>query len=181
MTGSGGAVGAWRRPVARRLAHPVARRVEHRGADGFSLIEILICVVLVGTVLLALAGGMLTLVRTSAATSERQQIQLSLGSYTESLKASPYLPCGGPVQPSTTTYQPVYDAWPEHWSPVKPGMTAQIVEVEFWDDVAGTEGGFVPACPGMDQGTQRITVEIDWRDRTGTAQVVKSYRPAAGP
>ena len=170
MTGSEGVARARRRPSA------------PSGQAGFSLIEILICVVLVGTVILALAAGMLTLVRTSNGTSQRQQIQLSLGSYTESLKASPYLPCGGPVQPTTSNYEAAYGAWPEHWTPVKPGMTAQIVEVEFWDETAGPQGAFVAACPGgLDQGTQRLTVQIDWRGRTGTAEVVKSYRPAAGP
>ncbi len=170
MTGSEGVARARRRPSA------------PSGQAGFSLIEILICVVLVGTVILALAAGMLTLVRTSSGTSQRQQIQLSLGSYTESLKASPYLPCNGPVPPTTSSYEAAYGAWPERWTPVKPGMTARIIEVEFWDETAGPQGAFVAACAGgLDQGTQRLTVQIDWRGRTGTAEVVKSYRPAAGP
>ena len=80
MTGSGGAVRA-----ASRLRERPAASVPSTAQAGFTLVEILICVVLVGTILLALAGGMLTLARTSNATTQRQQIQLSLGSYTESL------------------------------------------------------------------------------------------------
>ena len=176
MTGSGGAV----RAASRLRARPAAA-VPSTAQAGFTLVEILICVVLVGTILLALAGGMLTLARTSNATTQRQQIQLSLGSYTESLKASPYLPCGAPTVPAPASYQALYDSWPERWVPTRTGMTARITRVEFWDEAAGSEGAYVASCPGMDQGTQRLTVEIEWRGRSGTAEVVKSYRPAAGP
>ena len=57
---------------------------------------------LVGTVIAALAAGMLTMMGSTRATAEEQRLQAGLLSLTESLKASPYLPCGTAAQFSFT-------------------------------------------------------------------------------
>jgi hypothetical protein len=140
-------------------------------------------VVLVGTVILALAAGLLTLVKTSNATSQRQQIQLALGSMTESLKVGPYLPCQtlpADEASAVAAYESAYASWPERWSPSKSGMTARVTGIQYWNS---TTEQFEDTCPPpapsgvRDQGTQRLDVEVDWRGREGTAQVVISYRP----
>lgn len=148
---------------------------------GFSLIEILICIVLIGTVIMALAAGMLTMVRTTGVTTQRQQIQFALASYTESLKAGPYLTCTPNVAaPTPASYETKFATWAPMWAPDRPGMTARILNVEYWSESAGPSGGFVTTCPATgDQATQRLTVQVDYRTRTGTAQVVTSYRPDA--
>lgn|GEM_PF-1250957 len=146
-----------------------ARR--RRSQSGASLIEVLISVVLVGVVILGLAAGMLTLISISTSTSEGQQIQLALGSFTESLKAGAFQPCTANLAlPTASEYQFAYQAWPSKWTPPQTAMTSSITQVEYWDK---DQADFVANCPAAgDQGTQRLTVQIDWRGRSGTAQVV---------
>ena len=143
----------------------------HGSQQGASLVEVLISVVLVGVVILGLAAGMLTLIGTSTSTSERQQIQLALGSFTESLKAGAYETCTSNSAVATpATYQAAYDAWPSKWTPPQGSMTSGITRVEYWDS---QQAEFVDSCPNAgDQGTQRLTVQVDWQGRSGTAQVV---------
>ena len=147
------------------------RARSHGSQQGASLIEVLISVVLVGVVILGLAAGMLTLIGTSTSTSERQQIQLALGSFTESLKAGAYETCTSNSAVATpATYQAAYDAWPSKWTPPQGSMTSGITRVEYWDSQLAE---FVDSCPNAgDQGTQRLTVQVDWQGRSGTAQVV---------
>ena len=149
-----------------RLASPVMR--SQRGA---SLVEVLISVLLVGIVILGLAAGMLTLISTSTSTSQRQQVQLALGSFTESLKAGTYQPCTSNQAVATAaTYQAAYEQWPSKWTPPQSGMTRSITGVAYWDKA---QAAFVASCPaGGDQGAQRLTVQVDFQDGIGSAQVV---------
>ena len=64
-----------------------------RSQTGATLVEVLIALALVGILVLALASGMLTLIKTSTETTKRQQVELALGSFTESLKSGPYTKC----------------------------------------------------------------------------------------
>lgn len=193
MAGSG-------RRTLRRVAVPdaplIARRRRLAAADqrGLSLVEVILAIMLIGTVILSLAAGMLTLVRTSASTSERQQMQLALGSITENLLVSPYVPCQfAPTNPGAAAqfHDAQYHAWSGAWSPSLPGMSeARIVGVEYWstnpdNNASTTDGAYRTACPPdpsgpstpRDQGTQRITVEVSMNGGTpSTAQVVVSAR-----
>ncbi len=136
------------------------------------LLEVLICIMLVSVVILALAGGLLTLLRVTKMTTERQQIQMALGRFTENLVVSPYIPCA--PAPAAGPSVASYNQMPGRWTPDKAGMTAEVIGVEFWDDA---QRKFVSSCPaGLDQGTQRLKVQVDWRGRSGTAQIVKAYR-----
>jgi prepilin-type N-terminal cleavage/methylation domain-containing protein len=132
---------------------------------GATLVEVLIALALVGILVLALASGMLTLITTSAETTKQQQIELALGSFTESLKSGPYTKCAalvaGSPYPNTTA-----------WVPPQSSMTASLVKIEYWDK---SSTSFIAACPATgDQGTQRLTVQVNFEDRSSTAQVVKA-------
>lgn len=151
--------------------------VRVRTQAGFSLVELLVCLLLASTVILALAYGMLTLMRVNKSTSEREQIQIALGNYTERLVASKYIPCAPEPAPQPTSAN--YSALPNRWTPTRPGMTARVTKVEFWDE---SQKKFVNSCPtGLDQGTQRLGVEVQWRDRKGTGQIVTFYRQESTP
>ena len=155
---------------------PVAPRGPRRDQAGVSLIEVLISVFLVSLVVLGLAAGFLTIVRVNADTAERQVVDQAIGSYTESLTTAQYLPCDDPTQPgSIVAYTSTYPAG--SWTPTPAsGVTANIVGVEYWN---GTSG-FADACPGTpaadDQGAQRLTVEVAYRDTQRKAQIVKRSR-----
>lgn len=181
------------RLVLPRRAICSGRRTAADSQAGFSLIEVLLAVMLVGTVILSLAAGMLTLVRTSAATSQRQTIQLALGSATENLLVAPYTECQkAPLGAAAiaTYYDGLFHAWPGAWTPSRSGMSgAKITKVEFWNtdpdgNAATADGRFQDTCPvyaavpgtTRDQAIQRVTIQIDYAGRRGTAQVVTSAR-----
>lgn len=153
--------------------HDPAPARRHGGAQsGYTLLEVLIAVVLAGLVVLSLAAGMLTVVRVSAQTSERQTADAAMSSFAESVRAAPYLRCDDPARPgNVATYQDDYDVWAEAWQP-RPGMTARIVAVEHWN---GTNR-YVAACPGTDRGAQRLTLEVTWGDQERRSHVVKRQR-----
>ncbi len=169
-------------PIARRRVAVHARKRSARSAHttrgpqgGFSLVEVLVALVLSSMVVIALAAGLLTLVRVTASTNERQQLQLAAGNFSESMKAFDYLRCG-----SDADYESAYGAWASKWNPPD-GFTAEIVEVEYWTRVTGTDGpgAFQSACPdpAQDEGTQLVTLRVEkdnGADRQ--VQVVKADR-----
>lgn len=69
-----------------------ARR-RRRAQDGFGLIEVMISVALVASIVVALAAGLLFLVRTTSSTRELQQMHTVLGNFAESVKHVDYLSC----------------------------------------------------------------------------------------
>lgn len=149
---------------------PLARRLTQRGQGGFTLVESLVAVVLVGLVVLALAGGMVTLLATTAASANEQRLQTGLTSFTESVKAMPYRDCASLDEVRTD-----YAAWSGRWDPPS-GMTVTITDVEYWNPAAGSEAGeFQPTCPGggtTDRGAQRLSVHVTWNGDTATTETV---------
>lgn len=74
--------------VARRalLRRPAAQ-------SGFGLVEVLVAVAISGFLTLALASGILFLIRTNASLTADQQLQRTLANLSESVKALDYLSC----------------------------------------------------------------------------------------
>lgn len=138
----------------RRAARP------RRSQSGATLVEVLIAVFLVGTVIAALAAGMLTLMRSTGSTAEQQRLAAGVMSYTEWLRAQAYRDCAAPTD---------FGTWTE-----LPRVTGRVDDVRYWNVPAGAEwtDAFQSAC-GTDQGRQLldVTVELDG-GRTATAQVV---------
>lgn len=159
-------------PTGARTRPDGPRRSRSLGQSGFGLVEVVITVFLAGVVVLGLAAGLLTLVRTNAATDERQRIDQALGNVAEGLKALPYVPCTDGGGPDAADLWADYQASATSWSPPA-GMTVQLLDVEYWDR---SERRFVGTCAEGDQGAQQVTISVDWRDRTGTAQVVVGSR-----
>lgn len=144
-----------------------------------SLVEAILATLLVAVVVLALAGGMLTMVGASGASSARQRTTTALTSFTESLKAIPYTDCtAGGSTPAPAAYQAVYDAWPGRWTPAADSGVSdrRIVRVDYWHPAAGTpptSGEFRSTCPaGGDGGAQRLTVSVTVDGSTSRGQVV---------
>jgi len=146
-----------------------------RSQGGFSLIEVLVALVLSSMVVMALAAGLLTLVRVTASTNERQQLQLAAGNFSESMKAFDYLQCG-----TDADYESAYGAWGSKWNPPV-GFTAEVVQVEYWTRVTETAGpgAFQSACPdpAQDEGTQLVTLRVEKANGADRqVQVVKADR-----
>lgn len=134
---------------------------QERGQRGSSLIEIVISVMLVSIVVLGLAAGFLTLVRTNRMTYEQQLVNHAAGNYAESLKSVAYLPCS-----SSTT--PDYDSAPDLWQPGN-SVQVHVADVEYWNP---TTRDYQEACPAADGGTQRLTVLAEMGARVRQAQIV---------
>ncbi len=147
-------------------------RRNHAGQSGYGLLEVLIAIVLMGTVLAALSAAMLTLLATTSAASDRQRMQTALNSYTESLKASTYEACrttGTPsaVLPTAAQVQGAHDGDPAAYRPAAgSGITVVVVGVEFLSSAPAapspaTTGTYSSTCPAEgDAGRQRLTVEV---------------------
>lgn len=124
-------------------------------------------------VVLGLAGGLLTLIRSDASTSERQKVDLWLGSFSESVKAAPYRPCHvSPEAATPSAYFDAYKTWDVRWEPPA-GVTLSVTKVEYWDKASAD---FIDTCAAVDQGTQRLSLRAEWRGIVSTSQVVKAPR-----
>lgn len=178
-------------PALSRLGRESSRRRacrRPRSQAGVSLIEVLVAVGLAGSVIVALAAGILAMLRSSEVTSSQQRLQAALSSSTESVKSLPYLACTAGAAAtaagqaaSPTAYDTAYAAWPGRWQPsTSAGVgSVRVTGVEYWTPAATNAalGSFLPACPaaaaGGDRGAQRLTVRVVMADGAAKdAQVV---------
>lgn len=126
---------------------------------GFSLTESLAAILLVTTVILGLAAGILTTVRATRTVSQTQRNEAMLTDATEAIKAQPFVPCATP-----TSYA----------LPAMPSVSVLAV-THLLNDGTGTE--FTATCPPATEDlAQRITV----RAGTRRAEVVKRNPAPSG-
>jgi type II secretory pathway pseudopilin PulG len=69
------------------------RRSSNRGQSGFTLLEAIVGMGLTSTVIIALAAGLLTSIRSSDAARSTQEMDAALSAFAENLKASPPAGC----------------------------------------------------------------------------------------
>jgi len=119
---------------------PPSAETEDRGGDrGYTLTEMLVATVLMGSIILAIVGGMWAVVRASRQNDERAKTQAVLGGAAdylvaflpvycpESYSIDPYL---GQVQQAATTVD-----WDED--------TVQIIDYQYWNpDLNAGQGGW---------------------------------------
>jgi Tfp pilus assembly protein PilV len=135
-----------------------------RGEGGFGLIEAVVSVGLVSTVVLALAAGLLTSVKSSQAAKETQEVDAALSAYAESFKDPAWYPS---ADPCLTT--PDWSAVPRPDG----AASASVTKVEHWDPAAVPNPVWADSCTS-DPGVHRLTVEVEMSgsSATATAQVV---------
>ncbi len=142
---------------------PERERVERD--SGYTLTEMLVATVLMGTVILAIVGGMWAVVRASRQNDERAKTQAVLGAAADYLVA--YLPvrCPQSFTPNPYLSQAQQAAEAVGWDET----TVSITEMKYWDPEAnGYEGdwdsvdalcnpsiGYTP-----DRGMQLVTVQV---------------------
>lgn len=144
------------RPIVERPPCRAAPPRPVRSQSGLILVESLVALLLASIVVLALAAGVLTMLRTTQEVSAAQRTQAALTRAAESVKAVTFTPCAdtstyGGVLPSGASIITVQHLTPP---PSGPGV-----------------GTFVPAgscSPGTDR-VQRIRVQVG----TATAEIVK--------
>ena len=149
---------------------------------GFSLVELLVTIVIVGVTFSALLGGLITTITVSSLHRKQATADSVARSAAEWIKDSvqtPYQNCAG------------VGAYSVSGLPKPAGYSVAIQSVEYWDGataVAGTPysfnsgvGGHLgPSCPGGgDKGLQRITIQVTSSDGqvSESVQVVKRTGP----
>lgn len=133
--------------------------VRVRTDGGFSLTESLAAILLVTTVILGLAAGILTTVRATRTVSQTQRSEAMLTDATEAIKAQPFVSCATPA------------SYP------LPAMTqvTVVAVTHLQNDGTGTQ--FAAACPAAAEDlAQRITVRAGNR----RAEVVKRNPTLSG-
>jgi hypothetical protein len=164
-----------------------ARMPRGRGQGGFTLLEAVVSLALVSTVVLGLAAGMLTALRSSASAKATQAVDVALSAYTESFKVI----CA-PMDAITTTTTTPCERYPAAECPLPPDFEALVrlpewfgTEVvvgvestEGWDETAPTPEwvdcnawGPRPAS-GIHRLTVGVTVDTAEGPETSTGQVV---------
>lgn len=151
----------------RRAPHASARA--GRGERGETLVEVLIAVVLMGTVVAGLLGGLFALVKTTNENQERTKVGLVLQSYAEAVKqpvdSLEYKPCTGDGSTQTAAYR---TALSNAVGGLLPSGYTATVNVEYWQ--GGTGFG---VCSGTDRGLQRFSITIN-NGMTGTRNVTET-------
>jgi prepilin-type N-terminal cleavage/methylation domain-containing protein len=145
---------------------------------GFSLVEVLITIVIVGVTFAALLGGLITTITVSSLHRKQATADSVARSAAEWIKdgvQTPYHNCAGVGWYSLSGL------------PRPAGYSVAIQSVEYWDGVgavagipyalnSGVGGHLGPTCPGGgDKGLQRITIVVTSSDPpiSETVQVIK--------
>jgi prepilin-type N-terminal cleavage/methylation domain-containing protein len=143
------------------------RRHDIRCDAGFSLVEIVITIAIVGVTFSAILGGLFASITVSALQQKEATADTVARSAAEVVKDSehnPYSTCAGPGHYALTGLS------------VPSGFTVTITDVAYWDGQppAGGAVGFQSNCPS-DRGIQRITIAATSTDgqATETVQVIK--------
>jgi prepilin-type N-terminal cleavage/methylation domain-containing protein len=147
------------------------RRKDIRSDAGFSLVEIVITIAIVGVTFSAILGGLFASITVSALQQKEATADTVARSAAEVVKDSehnPYSNCAGPGHYSLTGLS------------VPSGFSVSITDVAYWDGQppAGSAVGFQSNCPS-DRGIQRITIAATSADgqATETVQVIKRRVP----
>ncbi|WP_426574845.1 hypothetical protein [Aquihabitans sp. McL0605] len=144
-----------------RLAHArrgTARRAAGADEAGETLIELIVTVILLGTAIVTLLGGLFSVVvlvgrhRQNVATSARATETV------ETLQRATYVPCTATPDP-TTAYSGLFST---------PG--ASIYSVKYLQSQTANPAVFTTTCPATDQGVTEVVVEVT--SGTGTSRVV---------
>jgi prepilin-type N-terminal cleavage/methylation domain-containing protein len=139
--------------------------------EGFSLVELLVTIVIVGVTFSALLGGLITTITVSSLhrkQSTADSVARSAAEWVKDSVQTPYANCAG-----VGTYSFSGLAKPA-------GYSVAVQTVEYWDGagpVAGTpyslDSHLGSSCPGSgDKGLQRITIHVTSSD----AQVSESVQ-----
>lgn len=149
-------------------------RIRPATDDGFSLVEILLTIAIVGIAFAAILGGMVTSIVVSDLHRKQAMADALARSAAEAVKdhAVAYVDCAGP------------DAYRDALPSAPSGYAVTVTNVRYWDGTAPAVGAayspnFQASCPSPDRGMQLITVRAGSTDgsATETVELVKRRVP----
>jgi prepilin-type N-terminal cleavage/methylation domain-containing protein len=174
----------WPSGRRQRTEVPLGRQLRpQRAESGFTLIETLVALLVLGIGVVALMGGLAVAVFGSSLNRNQAQVDAALVMATENVKALPYVPCsqwasytaaspaGEPYSATPSSAPPVappnaeasslyygpnnqFKTWPTNPSPVPNNTGYFTITVKEWTgDVNGFQAGACPASDVMQQVT----------------------------
>lgn len=134
-------------------------KTQLRDDAGLTLIEVLMAVVIMSIAFSVILGGMFTAIVVSDQHRKSATADSVIRSMAEWVKSAPYVAC-----PSSSNYASGFSA--------PAGFSITVSGVQYWDQ---TTSAFVPVCPGVDAGAQRVSLVASSSDGRGglSLQLVK--------
>jgi prepilin-type N-terminal cleavage/methylation domain-containing protein len=127
------------------------------GEAGFTLVEVLLTVAILGVGVVVVVGGLMTSIKVSAQGSRSAEGQVAIRAYAESVAGVAYSPCA-------TTYPAPGFAAPAGWTAAPPA-------VSYW-----TGSAFSATC-GTDSGLQRVRLRLTATDGTTESVSIAKRQP----
>jgi prepilin-type N-terminal cleavage/methylation domain-containing protein len=144
------------------------------GDAGFSLIEVLMAVILVGTAFVAILGGLRMLLLGSSINRQHAQAEAIAVSAAEELKAVDHAACAGATDAGyLAAVRSPNIVIPDGWDAQS---AIRITQVQYWDG-----SGWGSTCYDANGlHLQRVTVEVESPDGRATEniEVLKGPRPS---
>lgn len=144
---------------------------------GFTLIEILIAVVLLGTMTVAMIGALYGIGYVSSQQRAISVAEAEGRRLVEQIRSLSYVPCAtdDSEEIRTQRYPLVFESGNDHTSDL---LSAEIIDIEYWagegiDPNGAGEPKFEDDCTQGDCGLQRITLSVTAEASTATFQFLK--------
>ncbi len=163
-------------PQRQQLAVALPRDGLAAAEQGFTLIELLLAVVIMGLAIVAVLGGLLTLVSASGLHRQQADVGGVVESAAEIIKSDAYIPCAGSPGVPFYSFQP----------PTTPNdvqTSSGSLSITYWDATSQQFLTSLPTCPPQssaaptDQGLQKIQVSFS---STGSNPVTQTITLVKG-
>jgi prepilin-type N-terminal cleavage/methylation domain-containing protein len=121
------------------------------GESGFTLVEMLIAVFIMGLIATAVLGALGTVVRASRSSNELARVEAVMSAAADRLEVTPYIPCA-----TTSSYAPPVKSasGTVEWGP----STVSVLSVTYWNGTAFVAGPC--STTSTLNAIQRITFEV---------------------
>ncbi len=122
--------------------------------DGFTLVEVLIALVLLGTIVITVMIGMRTIIAASSTSDEQAKVEAVLTSAADRLRAADYVPCPG--VDGDYAHLSAAAAASVGWD----ASQVSIIDIQYWDPTLGgadDDGDYVDADGGWQEVNSLVT------------------------
>jgi type II secretory pathway pseudopilin PulG len=133
------------------------RRARWADDRGETLVELLVALLIMGTALVAVVGGLATAIVMSSVHREQATVATHMNTYAAQIQ--------GDIAASPTLYDVSCSAsYPSYTPNPAAPYSGSVTKVQYWD-AAASPPAFVASCPGgVDRGVQLVSLEVHSND-----------------